>query len=365
MIPFYELPNIVELVTDDYFLESCLSPTNESEAFWREWCASDVQKAEVWQEAQDIILSLAQGRKNYALVRLPEEKVEALWQRIKSTTLVETQTAVVRPLWSKPFAWITAASVVLAVVAIGWLSRQPQRPLSAQNAEQFMELATQSLRESHNFSKAPQTIKLPDGSSVVLFPNAKIQYAARFQPENRTVYLTGEATFNVKHDAKSPFLVYANDLVTKVLGTQFKITTDSATTKVSVISGKVSVVRRQELKANVSQALILLPNQQVVYNAGDQAFSKTLVEKPVMVNKPSDSQAFSFEDAPVSSVFAVLEKVYGIKVIYDESAFARCTLTSTLTSQSLYVKLDLICETIHANYEVVDGQIVVSGTGCQ
>lgn len=364
-MPPYESYNIVELVTDDFFLESCLRPTVKSEQFWKEWCASSTQRAEIWQEGRAIILSLAQGRKNYALVRLPEEKVEALWQRIKSAAVVEAEPRAVRPLWSKPVVWIAAASVVLVIVALNWLFWRPQRPLSAQNAKQFLELATQSLRESHNVSNAPQTVKLSDGSSVVLFPDAKIQHAERFESENRAVYLSGEAVFDVTHDAKRPFLVYTNDLVTKVLGTKFKVTTDSKITKISVISGKVSVVRRQELKAEVSQAFILLPNQQVVYNSSYKGFSKTLVEKPVMINKPPNLRVFSFEDTPVSSVFAVLEKAYGIKVIYNESAFASCTITSTLTSQSLYVKLDLICETIHARYEVVDGQIVISGEGCQ
>ena len=369
IMPSYDLRNIVELVTDDYFLESCLSPTAESEMFWEEWCAINIERLELWKEARAIILSLAQGRKNYALVRLPEEKVEALWQRIKSVTVAEVETTaisdVVRPLWPKKMMWIAAASVGIILSVGGWLLLQPQRPLSANSATEFVELATQSLREVRNTSKLSKIIKLSDGSLITLSPNARIQYAESFQVETRTVYLTGEAIFDIKHDVKRPFLVYANDLVTKVLGTQFKIITNSETTNVSVISGKVSVVRREELDVNISRAFVLLPNQQVIYDANKQKFSKTIVEKPIMVNKPNNLQAFSFEDTPISSVFTLLEKVYEIKIIYDESTFSGCTLTSTLTSQTLYTKLDLICEAIHAKYEIVDGQIVVSGEGCQ
>ena len=50
-------------------------------------------------------------------------------------------------------------------------------------------------------------------------------------------------------------------------------------------------------------------------------------------------------------------------MVYDEAHLRHCPVTATLTDEPLYGKLDLICRAIEARYEVIDGQIIISG-GC-
>ena len=66
------------------------------------------------------------------------------------------------------------------------------------------------------------SFKLPDGTKGVLNGGSTIEYSVPFQ-KNRNVKLVGEAFFDVKHDKQHPFLVDANLIDIKVLGTQFNV----------------------------------------------------------------------------------------------------------------------------------------------
>ncbi|MFN4144273.1 MAG: FecR domain-containing protein [Runella sp.] len=368
-MPDYTHYSIADLVLDDYFLESCLNPTPATDAFWQEWLEQYPQCQTTWQEAKYIIEALAEGRKNYALVRLPEDKVEALWQRIQATSFVEDNVPLqpTKEIKSNRKMWWWAAASVLLVGVLGyvWLN---QNPLSVILKEDFNDSESSSLgsfQSIQNIHSEPQKINLSDGSQVVLMPQATLRYPDHFDDTQRVVYLEGEAEFDIKSDAQRPFLVYTNSLITKVLGTKFKVLASSTLTKVSVISGKVSVIKRTaQGQSDAQTALILLPNQQITYDAVKKDLVKTLVEDPLMLQKPTQPQAFEFDETPVSEVFERLMKAYNINIIFEESNLKNCTLTASLTPHSLYVKLDLICETLHLEYTIVDGQIVVSGKGC-
>ncbi len=60
---------------------------------------------------------------------------------------------------------------------------------------------------------------------------------------NRDVYLSGEAFFEVTKNPDRPFRVFANEIVTKVLGTSFTVRSFENDTTIQVIvrTGKVTV----------------------------------------------------------------------------------------------------------------------------
>ncbi|GGW22005.1 FecR family protein [Arenibacter certesii] len=65
---------------------------------------------------------------------------------------------------------------------------------------------------------------LSDGTQVVLNSGTSIRYPVAFiKGKERTVYLTGEAYFDVFEDKEHPFVVYANEMEIQVLGTEFNV----------------------------------------------------------------------------------------------------------------------------------------------
>jgi transmembrane sensor len=89
----------------------------------------------------------------------------------------------------------------------------------------------------------PATVRLPDGSRVVLEPLARARYRASFFRPPRMVELEGEARFLVRPDAAHPFEVHAGDATITAVGTIFTVRANpwEPTVRVSVEEGTVLV----------------------------------------------------------------------------------------------------------------------------
>lgn len=68
-----------------------------------------------------------------------------------------------------------------------------------------------------------RTILLPDSTEVTLNRYSTLTCPVRFKGKNRNVSLSGEAYFEVRKDARHPFIVQAEEVEVKVLGTHFNL----------------------------------------------------------------------------------------------------------------------------------------------
>jgi transmembrane sensor len=225
------------------------------------------------------------------------------------------------------------------------------------------------LLERVNTTEKPQLVLLPDGSSILLRPHSRLSYPRRFAGASRAVFLDGEAFFEVKKDPHRPFYVYADALVARVLGTSFSVDArpGSHALRVVVRTGKVSVYRYSRLRQPAGRGLIVTPNQQVSLARtapGQPApeFVRSLVAGPQLLRQ-THGFPFVYQDTPAATVFAQIEQAYGLTMVYDERLLQNCPVTASLLDEPLYEKLTLVCRAIEARYEIIDGQIVISG-GC-
>jgi len=63
-------------------------------------------------------------------------------------------------------------------------------------------------------------------------------------------------------------------------------------------------------------------------------------------------------------VFNALTNAYGIEIIYDADVMKNCYLTASLDDEPLFEKLNMICRTLDAQYEQMDGKLIISSKGC-
>ena len=106
---------------------------------------------------------------------------------------------------------------------------------------------------------------LPDGSVVCLNSGSVLKYDPAFlRKKNREVYLIGEGYFEVQKNPEKPFIVHADDINVKVLGTVFNVRSypEDSEIEVSLIKGKVNVFSTSETRDNV----ILAPDEQLTYD---------------------------------------------------------------------------------------------------
>jgi len=84
---------------------------------------------------------------------------------------------------------------------------------------------------------------LPDGSIIFLNSGSVIRIPSNFNEASRTVALSGEAYFSIKHDSSKPFAIRTGKLLITDLGTSFNIKAypEESQISVAVESGVVKV----------------------------------------------------------------------------------------------------------------------------
>lgn len=219
-----------------------------------------------------------------------------------------------------------------------------------------------------NKTSVIREVKLPDGSLARLSPGSVIEIDKEFNVEDRKISISGEAYFDILRNETKPFYVFANEVVTKVLGTSFSVTAypNDGEITVAVKSGKVSVYTDEERFPAVpeEEKIILSPNQQAIYNRRERKVFRTLVEEPQVVISEEEVKKIRFEGVAVSEIFKALEKMYGVEIDFEEERFSTCSITTSVTGKELYERIDVICEITGATYTLEDTRIRISGTGC-
>lgn len=290
---------------------------------------------------------------------------EKLWKAIQAEKKSYSRGIHRAPAWK----WVAAAVLVVSI-ALGFMYPGHWRGENVTGFGNIGQAAGQFTKVSTGGEE--KLLVLPDGSEIRLSPYSRLEYPGKF--EKREVYLEGKAFFKVTPDGNRPFLVYSGEIVTRVLGTSFWIdgSKSGSDVEVSVVTGKVSVTKRSE--ANDMQAgpvktgAILTANQKVRYFNESQLFETGLVDHPVPLH-PDDAQhmpviRFEFDDTPIADVVSALEQAYGIEIILANDALKKCLFRGDITQQPLYTKLDLLCASVGAEYEIRGTRVLVSGKGC-
>lgn len=155
---------------------------------------------------------------------------------------------------------------------------------------------------------------LADGSKVWLNAGASIRYPVAFTGNERKVEVTGEAYFEVAHQANKPFIVHVSDqkggkIDVQVLGTRFNINAyiDEADIKTTLLEGSVKI------NVGNSETLLEPGHQAQVSNGIATVFPEANVDAAIAWK----NGRFNFENADIDGVMRQLTKWYDIRVVYE------------------------------------------------
>ncbi|MFN3380435.1 MAG: FecR family protein [Runella zeae] len=278
-----------------------------------------------------------------------------LWQRIQSDAMPVAQ-GQLRSL--SKWVWVGAAAACISLV-IGYFVfiNHPSPEIVSQPTHGI---------ETKNIDNSQQKVVLPDGSIVILAKNASIITDENYNQQTRTVYLKGEAFFQVKRNEKIPFLVQSGNLVTEVLGTSFRISPqpNGKMIEVSVKTGRVSVYAKEPELSKKLNGVILTPNQKALFDNELKTIRQEIVEMPQVIVPDIASTDFQFEEANIETVLALIQKIYGVEIVVANPVLNHCAFTGDLNGLSMYKQLELVCASISAEYEVRGTTVFIQGSGC-
>ena len=363
----YESYNVADFIQDEDFRD-WVQGHSSRESFWASFLVNYPEKRDAFRQAEQFIRAAGVAPERIGEAEIRRE-VEHFMETASSyrpyRQPFQKESRPIRPLISARWGMAIAAMLVAAIGAVWYfLVNKPVSSNLAPSVSQRHQLWEKPLVETTNETQQPLRLVLNDGSEVLLSPHSQLRYPSEFTDNARMVYLKGEGSFSVKRQ-NQPFMVFAGDMVTRVLGTRFVVRAFDVDKKITVqvLSGKVSVYKAKPERSPDNKevkGLILTINQAAIFEKSDGNLTKTLVANPTPVVINRTETQFVYDQIPLPVILRELEKNYGIPIQFDEQIFYGCKITASLTSEPLYEKLEILCKAASASYEITDGQIVIS-----
>lgn len=220
----------------------------------------------------------------------------------------------VKQLWARRLRNVAAAMAgILVLSGISYWGLKNKRPQPV-------------YVEQRNPGGAPVRYLLPDSTEVHLAAGSQLRYPAQFSGNKREVFLEGEAFFDVKQDAKKPFIIQTGDVYTEVLGTSFRITAfKTVPLEVAVASGKVQVTDHQK-----GQLAVLTKGRKVSYNAASGVVEQLAVD-PASLEKWTTGEVY-FEEARMDRIADELQRIYGVNIRFQQPALATGSVSAAFSA---------------------------------
>jgi transmembrane sensor len=202
------------------------------------------------------------------------------------------------------------------------------------------------------------SVKLADGSRVLLGPDSRLTVPADYGTTSRAVDLHGDGYFDVRHDAGKPFVVRVGTALIEDIGTTFTVESDPGdTTSVSVVSGSV------RLRGGNSS-----PDAGVVLAAGDRgsidARGNVRAERQAVRD---DDVAWTtgrlvFRDASLARVVGEIHRWYGVTLRIADTSLLNRHVTTSFSGEPIDQVLKILGLTLGARVERQGDSAIVTTT---
>lgn len=227
---------------------------------------------------------------------------------------------------------------------------------------------------------------LPDGSRVWLNAGSELTYKINSN-QNREVKLVGEAFFKVKSDKDHPFIVSANGMFIKALGTSFNVKAYPEERKVTTTLVEGIVKIEKEGSGKEKSVITLKPNQKVVVfndsslfyhekskivagkNNKDEAIIALDVQKdiPALQTQNVNTDLYTswkdekwiIESEEFGTLATLLERRYNVNIEFQTNQLEKYRFSGTFTNETVEQAMDLMRYTLPFKYSIDKNNILI------
>ncbi|MBL4675695.1 MAG: FecR family protein [Mucilaginibacter sp.] len=222
--------------------------------------------------------------------------------------------------------------------------------------------------------------KLQDGTIIWLNAGSRLDVSPDFNLKDRTVYLSGEAFFEIGHGKKDlPFLVKTQKFSIRDIGTKFNVKAypEDNLFEASVMQGEVSV-ENGELKAMGNNRIYLKEHQVLRISANDlktpsslqKAQSNDFEKIQVLQITPAQQINYSgwkdnvlaFDSNSLQEIATMLERQFNITINIADEKLKDIKYSGTFKNAlTINGVLDIIKENTDINYTKSGNTITITG----
>lgn len=212
-------------------------------------------------------------------------------------------------------------------------------------------------KESNNklqtFPDSEYWLTLEDGTIVHLNYNTTLRYPIHFNSLDRTVYLEGEAYFQVASEKKRPFRVVTTNGVVTQYGTSFNVNTHTlARTEVVLVKGSISVT------TNTGREQMLKPGELAILC--ENLPQAEIKEVDVNMYTSWNTGRFVFEHTSLEKLMKTVSSWYGVNVIFQSDDIRKMYFTGDIDRyESITPVLKAIQNTTGLEIEMTGKNIIL------
>lgn len=200
-------------------------------------------------------------------------------------------------------------------------------------------------------------VVLPDNSKVWLNAGSQLTLPLVFDKGERRVYLEGEGYFDVDTDARRPFYVHTADMVIKVLGTTFNISSykDDTFTSTVLLSGEIELNSAGEV---TFEPRTLIPGTAAVLSKNNNQLS--ISQQPVESYVSWTQKQLILEKTSLAEIIRRLERFYNTDIVIEGKMEAEETFSGRLDlTQSLASLLNTLYNPVEYQLQQKERRVIV------
>jgi transmembrane sensor len=264
--------------------------------------------------------------------------------------------------YKKTLAFVVLIGMILTAGLIWYNSRD----------DKSVELPSKNISEVSTKPRDKSKLVLPDSTVVWLNSESTLTYSENFGVTNRNTKLTGEAFFEVKKSTV-PFIIHANGVQIKVLGTAFNVKSypKEKRTETSLVHGQVEITMDQR----PGEKFILNPNEKLVVSTEPELKkqqNRTKMEPIVVLSglthAPDDmiietawvQNKLAFQDESFSELAKTMERWYGVSIEIMNEKLAGERFTGTFTTESIQEALEGLQMSTPFKFSIKSNSIIIT-----
>ncbi|WGQ07931.1 FecR domain-containing protein [Pedobacter gandavensis] len=351
---------VEDFLTEDTFLNYCLGNDQKAVLYWEHIRNTYPELEDRILKARTLFFLLAvkvdplEKQQELNKLKMAIDRLEENSPAAVPIHEIESPEPIIRKLWFQTkTSWITvAAAIVIAIGTYALLDKKEYGttiPAFAASSQRI------TIKTAYNERK---TITLTDGSKVTINGLTELKLDPNYNEDNRILWLSGEAFFEVAKDKEKPFIVITGKTATTALGTSFKINNYSRRNETSVMlnTGKVSVgtIVNQQVK----EELVLSPGEQVDISADAGKLVKTTFNRQKIDDWNNRNLVFS--KASLQEIKSLLRETYGIEITAKNEPKKPIAFTGKFYGKGLTEVLSAIGFSNHFTYVIIGDSVELS-----
>lgn len=200
-------------------------------------------------------------------------------------------------------------------------------------------------------------VQLSDGTIIHLNSGTSLRYPVQFvKNQNRQVFLTGEAFFEVSKDKKHPFTVNTKEVNVEVLGTKFNVDTytDNISNDIVLVEGKVSLYKDHKTSQN---QVFLTPGLKGSTLKGQHSITTEQVNTDYYTAWVTGSLVF--KNTSFDNIIKKLERQYNVTFINKNKILGKEIFNARFDNEPIEVVLKYFSDSYAIDYQIDKDRITI------